>query len=140
MKPESFESMDKSLKERFDRLPKKAVPPAVLDGFSAAVERRILERQAAPEPAPIRRWAPAWVPALAVLVVSIIAVRLPNPGPMGAFPEMSNPASLSQEIGVLREVGVWTEEDEKLIEASDEASLEELEAVSNASSGSSQMA
>lgn len=137
MKPESFESLDKAFKARFDKLSKK-VPSRLLDGFSASVERRILEKRSAPEPRPIRRWAPAWVPALAVLVVSILALRMPHVGPLG-YPDLSSPAALSQEIAVLRDVGAWSEDDEKLIETSDEAAAEELESLPS-KSGSARFA
>ncbi len=127
MKKEPFEKLDESLMKDLKNLRDKNVPSEILKGFSASVEKRIREKQA-PEPVrslPRRGWVPLWVPAFAVLVVaSVIAIRFPFGSPaISVSPATVQLASagsseLSDEIAILRELGAWTDEDEKIVEES----------------------
>jgi hypothetical protein len=140
----SFEKMDKSLVKRFKAFREKKVPPALLEGFSARVEEgiRLMESKKIQKPAPAA-WkfrVPMWAPVFAVLVLASLVVvrsgihRLPG-GPELRI-ERSAPALISApssaadvqaEIAVLRELGVWTEEDEQILGEITENDWAELE-------------
>ena len=129
MKNGSFDSMDESLKKRLQEVPRVPVPPSMLKGFSASVAARL--RQTVPDRASApKRWViPAMVPAFAVLALAIVAVNRMGPAatPVPYVQIASNPSAISTEIAALRELGVWTDEDEGAIGVTDEAALDELE-------------
>ncbi|HTL70215.1 MAG TPA: hypothetical protein VL404_02870 [Candidatus Eisenbacteria bacterium] len=144
MKKESFDSMDESLRRRLDAVPRKAVPPELLKGFSASVAAR-LEAEGT-RPARRRFAVPALAPAFAVLVLAVVVVGRLGPAARGPAPRppyvqiASNPSNLSSEIAALRELGAWTEEDEQSVGITDDAALEELEFSGLSPSGTSEYA
>jgi hypothetical protein len=139
MTKEPFDELDRELMKKLEGRRKKELPKGLLDGFSAQVEARIRGKEApAPLHRPSRRWAPVWVPTFAVLFLAVVVVlRLPK-GPDGrpatlpfqpAAREAQAPlADLADEIGLLMELGVWTEEDEKAVGNGYEGAAQDLEA------------
>lgn len=129
MTKEPFEKMDSFWMETLKKARLKKVPPKILEGFSASVEARIRERQAkeAPAPAEPKRFRiPVWAPVFAVLIVaSVVVLR------SGLERPWTPPADsgLSEEIAVMRELGVWGDEDEAAAGINGEAAAEELESV-----------
>ena len=122
MKDETFEKMDEEFMNQFKTVREKKVPSRILDDFSASVEKRILEKQAGKNfrfglPA----WAPVWVPALAVLLLFVSTAVLQNPGdtrsrrntgPAPATISVTPGSEISDELGLLRDLGEWTDDDE----------------------------
>ena len=135
MKKEPFEELDKSLMEKLKDQRDRKVPWEILRGFSASVEQRISAKHGQPayELKSARRYfgAPVWVPVLAVAVLAVVAViRLPGgtvPAP-GLAVELApgNGSELASEIAALRDLGVWTEDDEAELSELDLEELEEL--------------
>ena len=148
MKKEPFEELDKSLMEKLKDQRERKVPWEILRGFSASVEQRI----SATKPRRIRphgvrsfvdgfadavwrtRQAPqprVWIPVLAVMVLAFFAVIhlpggvIPTPG-VAMEPAQGNGSELATEIAALRDLGVWTEDDEAELSESDLEELEEL--------------
>ena len=136
MTNENFEKMDESLMKGLKEAREKKVPPKVLKGFSASVEARIRENQPAVElqTASKRSFVPAWAPVFAVLVITL-AVVLRNPSQFNPSAPISpviqiasaNVSDISEEIATLRELEVWTDEDERSIGVLSENSADELE-------------
>lgn len=136
MTKEPFERQDESFLESFKRLREKKVPSEILKGFSASVEAKIRAKET-PEiaPAPPRRiFSPAWAPVLAVLILaSLVVWRLPltvksSPVMLSSVAVVSSAVSdVAEEIAALRELGVWTDDDEHTINGSPEAAAAELE-------------
>ncbi|GEM_PF-986310 len=146
-----FERTDAELMKRLESLRKTPLPPKALDGFSASVEARIRERETVRtrsqrEPGTVswrvRSWAPVWAPAFAVMfLASVVALRSgwQTPStlnghltvPADAVQLASNTVSVADEVAALRELGVWTDEDEAAI-GGDTATLEEIELSQNA--------
>lgn len=134
MEKGSFESMDRSMKEELGKVPRTPIPPKMLQGFSASVERRILDRQASR--AARRPWLlrlPVLAPTFAVAALALFFTTHLTPTPAGIRRPVServqiasNTASISEEVALLRELGAWTEEDESSL-GIEEADL--LEAV-----------
>mgnify|MGYP001564172558 CR=1 FL=1 len=136
MAKESFEKQDERLMEALKSAREKKVPSGLLKGFSASVEKKIREKQPSLEiqVKPKRTWAPAWVPVFAVLIIgSLLVLRLPL-----RVKETTSPlktvgvthvsvAQLSDEIAALRELGAWTDEDEKTAGVASEIDAEDLE-------------
>ena len=121
MNEESFEKLDESLKDEFRGLREKKVPPQILAGFSASVEEKIrsLKRERKKFRFPL--WIPTLVPVLAVLVIFVWTAVLKQSGqsPENLPLAVSVAAtSLSEEIAALEELGVWTEEDDRAVDAS----------------------
>ena len=126
MAKEPFEKKDESLMQRMKDLRERNIPPEVLKGFSASVESRIREKEApAFEARPRRSFVPVWVPALAILIVAV-GLTLYVPRSSDIQLASANAAEISEEITTLKELGVWTEEDEKAIGVS-ENSADDLE-------------
>ena len=139
-----FDEHDRSLMDRLKPAREKKVPPGVLKGFSASVEARIREKQPSLEIQfkPKRAWIPVWAPVFTVLIIgSLLVLRIPI-GLQGIPPTLgtveiaqANASQISDEIAALREVGVWTEDDEKSAGVSTESDVEDLE-LSNPNSSS----
>ncbi len=138
MTNELFDQQDKSLMERLKAVREQKVPPAIMKGFSASVEKRIREKQPSLEIQfkPKRSWVRAWVPVMTVLVIgSILVLRLPigmrgmPVAPTNQTVELAqaNSNQLTDEIAALTEVGAWTEEDEKSTGLPTENDIEDLE-------------
>src|SRR3989338_4554631 len=116
MTQEQFEKMDESLMQRMKDLRERNIPPEILKGFSASVESRIREKQTpAFEARPRRSFLPVWVPAFAVLILAVgLMVYVPRSSDIQlASAEVTE---ISEEITTLRELGVWTEEDEQTLD------------------------
>jgi len=100
---------------RMKDLRERNIPPEILKGFSASVEDRLRQKQApAFQPRPVRSFVPVWVPALAVLIVAV-GLTLYVPRSSDIQPASAEVTEISEEITTLKELGVWTEEDEKAI-------------------------
>ncbi len=127
MTKEPFEKMDSSWMEALKKARLKKVPPKILEGFSASVESRIRERQAKEAPAPAepkRIRIPVWAPAFAVLIVaSVVVLRGGLERPWMAPAD----SGLSEEVAVMRELGVWDDEDEAAAGINGEVAAQELE-------------
>ena len=116
MTQEPFEKMDESLMRRMKDLRERNIPPEILKGFSASVESRIREKQTpAFEARPRRFFMPAWVPAFAVLIVAV-GLTLYTSRSSDIQLASANVTEISEEITTLRELGVWTEEDEQTLD------------------------
>ena len=136
MTHQSFDDQDRSMMDRLRLVREKKVPPVILKGFSASVEARIREKQPSLEVQlrPKKSWIPVWAPVFAVLIIgSILVLRIPI-GMQGIPPTLrtveftrANPGQISDEIAALREMGVWTEDDEKSAGVTMESDAEDLE-------------
>lgn len=120
MKPEEFKKIDDEMMKATAPLRDRKLNPKLLEGFAVSVERRIeAGRAAAPKHSPMS--LRAWVPAFAVLVLAVVAVsKISGPAPhaVATAPSVMELAqngtevSLAEEIEALRELGVWTDDDE----------------------------
>ena len=150
MTKESFEKMDQAWMEKLKTERQRKVPWEILKGFSASVEKRILQKQARPSfgLVPSRAWAPVVVPVLAVMVLASVAVlRLPLSdrgaiSPSGAIQlaQANNTSEVDEEIAALKELGAWTEEDEQALGVGDQSILEDSELSRGIPSGEKQLA
>ena len=124
MTDETFEKMDRELKENLKSLSETPVPPRILSGFSASVIRKI-EAEKAPrtQSETFRGLKVVWLaPTFAALVLaSTVLWRsdlwqsvLSEPG--GVIHMASNVSTISEEIDALRDLGAWTEEDDASVE------------------------
>ena len=125
-----FEPMDEKLMDSMKTLREKEVSEGMLKGFSASVERRILAKQQA-ERSPRAAFSPGWVPALAVMVLaSLVVLRLPSE-PVSQVSQSTGHTRLSNnkevdvedEIAALKELGVWSDEDEATFGGTSEEAL-----------------
>ena len=130
--PDQFEKMDASL--RYDlKLAKPTVPAPLLNDFSASVVEKIRERELHKEAKLFAGMT--WIaPAFAVLVLaSALVWRLPiwtielpltsqqmAAGTVQVIGLTANVASIVDEVAALRELGVWTEEDDASAGTADE--------------------
>ena len=116
MTQEPFEKMDESLMQRMKDLRERNIPPEILKGFSASVESRIREKQAPVfEARPRRFFMPVWVPAFAVLILAVgLMFYVPHSSDIQLA--SADVTEISEEITTLRELGVWTEEDEQTLD------------------------
>ncbi len=125
MAKESFEKQDQSLMEALKNVRDKKVPAAIMKNFSAAVESQIRENQPKLELQfkPKRFWMPVWAPVFAVLMIgSLLVLRLP----VGELAQ-ANVNQLSDDIAALRELGAWTDDDERSAGVVTENDVEDLE-------------
>ena len=126
-----FEKMDEQWMKLTQELREKKVSDGILKGFSTSVERRILSKQQIAK----RAWAPAWVPAMAVLVIaSVVALRSPMlfapAQPIAKtmdYAQRHDTDNVVDEIAALKEMGVWSDSDEALLGENDEAGMEDLD-------------
>ena len=127
MNEESFEKLDPSLENEFRPLYEKKVPPEVLAGFNASVEEKIRAQKRERWKFPFPLWIPSLVPVLAVLVIFVWTAVLKPSGqtPMKFPPNETLPlavsiatTNLSEEIAVLEEFGIWTDEDDRSVDTS----------------------
>ena len=137
MDQKSFEEQDKSWMDAVKSDREKKVPPAILKGFSASVEAKIRQNQPSLEIKykSKRAWIPVWASVFAVMILgSLLVLRLP-----AGIKEVrvtsvktielaqANVTQLSDEIAILREIGAWTDDDEKSVGVTTDAELEDLE-------------
>ena len=135
-----FEQMDKEMMETLQGVRDQKMPEGLLKDFSAGVERKIRERNV--RPAGIGAgfgWASALALGLVLLVLgAVIWKLLPAKRPIvvpvkSASPTyviMRSPGSPSEivnEIEALKELGVWTDEDEEKLGIALEETFSELE-------------
>ena len=140
----SFDKEDEFLMNALKGAREKQVPPAILKNFSASVEQKIREKQPSLEVKfkPKKAWIPVWAPVFAVLIIgSVLVLKLP-PGmrEMPSSPKtielaQANTAQITDEITELKELGAWTDEDEKSTGLATENDAEDLE-LSNANNSS----
>ena len=131
MTDEHFETMDEKLMSAAKTLREKEVSEGMLKGFSASVERRILAKQQT-ERSPRTAFSPGWVPAAAVMVLaSLVALRLPTE-PVSSVSQTNDhvqpsnrETDVEDEIAALKELGVWSDEDEAAIGMSEESTSDE---------------
>jgi hypothetical protein len=131
MKEQEIEKMDQEWMRSTKDIREKKVSDGMLKGFSASVERRILAKEQSPAPAR----AFSWVPAMAVLVIaSVVVLRSPMVSQPTAFiqqpieyAQLNDTDNIDDEIAALKEVGAWSDADDALLGASDEAGMEDLE-------------
>lgn len=134
---DQFEKLDQEFMQKTKSLREKKIAPAILSGFAASVERTIRNRDAERQVVvrPAKRFIFAWAgaPVLAVMLIGVaVVLRLPSAEVLQLASVPSNAAlntsdEISEDIAVLRELGVWTDEDDNTIGVGSEASLEELE-------------
>ncbi len=131
MTNDSFKKMDERWMNDLKLMREKKVPAKMLDGFSASVEARIREVEKPQERKnfgfrPRRFFVPVFVPTFAVLIIaSMVVLRSPsNPAQLASA---TTAVELSDEAAVLREVNVWTDEDEAAAGVSTDNSLADIE-------------
>ncbi len=127
MDDKNFEKADRSFMSALKGVREK--PSDVSYGVAAEVERR-LRAGASPSRARAARALPWLVPALALsLVLAVPALYTTHvPAPETARIQLaSKPATLAvdEEIAILKEVGAWTEEDDRRV--APESEYEEIE-------------
>ena len=138
MENESFEKQDRSLMETLKGVRDKKIPSVMMKNFSVSVEDKIRERQPSLEiqVKPKRSWVPVWAPVFAVLMIgSLLVLRLPmgsremplTPSSVPVQLAQANVNELSDDIAALRELGAWTDDDEKSAGIGTESELEDLE-------------
>ena len=114
MKNGSFEKWDDFFMKHLGPKAPKNVPPEVLKDFSWEVEMKIRQSQAIPvQPRGRKIFSPVWAPIGAVLILLVVLI----PHIPGGFrgPHFMSTSEISTEIAAMREVGVWTEEDENQV-------------------------
>ncbi len=143
MNDKDFQKMDEQWMKSAKDLREKKVSDGILKGFSASVERRIISKERSGK----RGASPAWVPAMAILVIaSVVVLR----SPMLSTPvmpivktvdyaQLHDTDDVDDEIAALKEIGAWSDEDEALLGETDESGMEDLE-LSNLSNGQSNIA
>ena len=146
MDDRSFEKLDKQFMEGMKPLREEKVPEHLLKGFKDAVwEKARAQRTPAPAPRARRVGVPLWAPVFAVLVLGVaLVLKIPSQGQLPAvtptvYLAQADPADVSEEVAALRELGVWTEEDE-LASGVEELSTDELEALETARNGDTALA
>jgi hypothetical protein len=124
MKHESFEKMDEFFMKHLGLARQKSVPPESLKNFSWEVELKIRQAAECPKPRAARFLSPIWAPVCAALILFLVLV----PHFSGNFSSVHsvNVSEISSEIAAMREMGVWTEEDENAV-AGPDAGLSDIE-------------
>ena len=126
MNEKNLKEMDKKLMAAMKELRDREVSDGILKGFSTSVERRILARKKT-ETAPRRFLSPAWAPVLAVMVLaSLVVLRGPQTVEYAQL-EPSKVTEIEEEMAALKEVGVWSDDDDSILGSSDEVMAQELE-------------
>ena len=131
MNEEQFKKMDQQWMKATKDVREKKISDGILKGFSTSVERRILGAESRTSKHP----ALAWVPAMAVLVIaSVVVLRSPmmfQPTalipPTVDYAQLPDAENIDAEIAALKEVGAWSDADDALLGAGDEAEMEDLE-------------
>ena len=126
MKHGSFENMDEFFRKNLGAARRRPVPPEVLKNFSWEVEMKIRHQlENPPKPRAARIFSPVWAPVCAVLILSLVLVPHFPQGFHAVYPV--NISEISSEIAAMREMGVWTEEDENAVTGT-ETGLSDIEA------------
>jgi hypothetical protein len=123
MNDKEFKNLDEAMMKSMKPLRDKKVSEGMLKGFSASVERKI-QAGDAPAPAPVRRWAPMWVPTLAVMILASVVVLRSPVTTTQPVTFLSAPVELAQLVGteeiqsdmeLLKELGELTDEEEAAV-------------------------
>ena len=126
MKNENLEKLDQMLMDQFKETREKKVPWRIMNGFSASVERQILEKQLKTVPRfGFLKWGIAGlVPAFAALLFLASTALLHSPADIktrqktaastASAISVASPSGpeISDEVTFLSELGEWNEEDE----------------------------
>ena len=152
---QDFEKLDKEMMEKMKNLREQKMPEGLLWNFGAQVERKILARQARPTGMGLG-WASLFAAGLAFLLFGVAVWKLlparprvvpvPVTASVTSIPAVSAPvilrpkaeestrdilrsapAEIVNEIEALKEIGVWTDEDEEKIGIALEETFDELE-------------
>lgn len=137
MNEESFEKSDEAWMKKLKTSREKKIPSRILEGFSASVEERIRREQEEKNlrPHPFRLWAPVWVPAFVALLVFFswlasgplpFGTKIPSVPVVSIQLALSTTSEINEEIAALRELGVWTEEDDEALNGSPEDLIPEI--------------
>lgn len=125
MKHGSFEKMDEFFRKNLGNAWRKPVPPEVLKNFGWEVEMKIRRQlENPPKRRAARIFSPVWAPICAVLILSLVLAPYFPHGFRAVHPV--NISEISAEIAAMREMGVWTEEDENAV-AGGETGLSDIE-------------
>ncbi len=128
MNDKEFKNLDEAMMKSMKPLRDKKVSEGMLKGFSASVERKIHAGDA-PAAAPARRWAPMWVPTLAVMILASVVVLRSPVTTTQPVTFLSSPMELAQLVGteeiqsdmaLLKELGELTDEEEDAAVLGDE--------------------
>ncbi len=123
MKNEDLEKLDQTLMNQFKETREKKVPWRIMNGFSASVERQILEKQLKTVPRfGFLKWGiPVLAPAFAVVLFLASTALLHYPvsfetnhkttASTVSVSSSSGP-EISDEVTFLSELGEWNEEDD----------------------------
>lgn len=134
MNDKEFKKMDEAMMKSMTPLREQKVSQGMLKGFSASVERKI-QSSAAPAAAPVRRWAPIWVPTLAVMILaSVVVLRSPvtttQPVTFLSAPtelaQLVSSEEIQSDVALLKELGELTDEEEATVlgDESDDGDVE----------------
>ena len=126
-----FEKMDQEWVKSTQDIREKKVSEGILKGFSTSVERRIVLNKQSSK----RSFSPSFVPAMAVLIIaSAVVLRSPmlsTPlAPISKnvdYAQLYDAENVGNEIAALKEMGVWTDEDDALLGENGESGMEDLE-------------
>ncbi len=123
MNDKDFKNLDEAMMKNMAPLRDKKVSDGILKGFSASVERKIRSNDA-PAAAPVRRFAPVWVPTLAVMILaSVVVLRSPvtTTQPvtfLSASEELAQSVDsedIQNDMALLKELGELTDEEEATV-------------------------
>jgi len=120
----SFEKMDEFFMKHLASARKKLLPPESVKNFSWEVELKIRQAAEGPKPRAARFLSPIWAPVCATLILFLVLVPHFSGGLSGVH--SVNVSEISSEIAAMREMGVWTEEDENAV-AGPDAGLSDIE-------------
>lgn len=122
MKDKEFKNLDEAMMKSMASLREQKVSEGMLKGFSASVERKI-QPDSTPVVQHARRWAPVWVPTLAVMVLASVAVlRAPV-----ELAQMVSSDEIQNEVAILKELGALTDEEEATVLGDELELYEDLE-------------
>lgn len=147
-----FEEVDREMMAALKGMRDQKMPEGLLKDFSAGVERKILERKIRPAGSgagwvgvfvfcfaflifgvvlwklfPVSKPQVIPVPVTVTMTASVPGASKPEGGIPGKIKMPLNEAEITSEIEALRELGVWTEEDEEKLGIVMEETLSELE-------------
>ncbi len=123
MNDKEFKNLDEAMMKSMTPIRDKKVSEGMLKGFSASVERKI-QLSDAPAAAPVRRWAPVWVPTLAVMILaSVVVLRSPvttdQPATFLSAPtelaQLVSSEEIQSDVALLKELGEFSDEEEATV-------------------------
>lgn len=138
MNDKEFKELDDAMMKNMAPLREQKVNERMLKGFSASVERKITSGVDVETRPAVRRWAPLWVPSLAVLMLaSWVALRSPlTTMPSPAALSLSSPVELAQvtagddiqnEVALLKALGELSDEEEAAVLGDEQDSLNDAD-------------